>query len=502
MIDRIRKRWFFDSNEKTLLESYAKRHKENGGEKGFILIQAPADHYYLCLFGMIIKQIKSERTVTVAAIYPDVFTIRPQRKIFFVTSLIYYIDSLLIKRKWKKLYLSIGVDFFVKLDNRNIFQKFRCFYTALSSWRALKTKEEVLNYSIDGALCGDLIYDTYLRYEVKPTVDIRDRSLIYYFYMAHCISDSINGLISKILIDEYYSSYSTYIQHGIPVRLMLNKQIQVYTSGNLQQKIKKQSLQDVYHTAPHSSYLEIFDSLTDKAEKTQLGDLLLKEKFSGKIDQASSYMTRSVFNDSEAKDSFSDTYDGVVFLHDFFDSPHIYAGMLFADFYDWALHTLELIDKNNLNIAVKPHPNQIAESKEIINQLKAEFTSIQWIDPGVSNSIILKSNIKFGVSVYGTVLHELAYHGKIAICGGDNPHAAFDFVNYPVDIKEYDNMILSSSELSLPAGYQESVAAFYYMHNIHNKEALDFSFDELKNYNVFNSDSELILKTLLINKGD
>lgn len=497
MLVKIYRRWFFDSNEKALLNKVDQPKTQSYScTKDIIVIQAPADHYYLCLYGMLVANIKKSNTIGISAIYSDIFTIRPAKKIFILSSIIYFFDSLLIKRKWKKLYPAIGVDSFVAIDRANIFQKIKYMFNAFKVWRKFKTKEQILNFSINNIECGDLIYDTYLRYEVRPTVDIADSRLIYYIYKSYCVLNSLTKLTSTKSVKAYYSSYATYIQHGLPVRYFLKEGIEVVTSGNLQQKFKKLSLHDYYHTAPHLTYETVFTNLSNKDLKIQAGLKLLNEKFAGVISQANSYMKKSVFSDTKLS-LFSDTYDGVVFLHDFFDSPHIYSWMLFTDFYDWTTYTLNFIQKNDLNIAIKPHPNQTEESRKVIEDLKMIYKNIQWIEPTISNSVIFKSRIKFGISVYGTVLHELAYHGKNPICAGDNPHAAFNFVHTPSSIKSYEIMILENEKLTLPINYMDEIGSFYFMHNIYDKEDVLFPIGVLKDFNVFNSDSSLIEKTLL-----
>jgi hypothetical protein len=238
--------------------------------------------------------------------------------------------------------------------------------------------------------------------------------------------------------------------------------------------------------------------MNDKEYAINIGLNLLQNKFSGNIDKSSSYMNSSAYNPQLCNTINLENIDGVMFLHDFFDSPHIYDGMLFNDFYEWTIFTLDLIKEYNLKIAIKPHPNQVKESIEVINNLKKQYSNLFWIEPNVSNLSILNSNIKFGISLYGTVLHELAYFGKFAISAGNNPHYAFDFIYKPKDIFEYKNLILNQFETSNIVDQKKDVAIFYYMHNVYKKEDLKYDFMDLENYNVFNTDSSIIPK--LINK--
>ena len=168
MLGKIQRRWFFDSNEKALLNTVTQSGRESrSGTKDIIVIQAPADHYYLCLYGMLVANLKIDSPVSVAAIYPDIFSIRPQKSFFLLSSLIYFFDSILIKRKWKKLYRAIGVESFIEIGKVNVFQKAKYWFFAINAWRKFKTKEQVLEFSINNVECGDLIYDTYLFLYIK-----------------------------------------------------------------------------------------------------------------------------------------------------------------------------------------------------------------------------------------------------------------------------------------------------------------------------------------------
>ena len=166
--------------------------------------------------------------------------------------------------------------------------------------------------------------------------------------------------------------------------------------------------------------------------------------------------------------------------------------MIFNDFYEWINHTIELVERNGMKVGFKGHPNQTAQSIEILEKLKLRHPNIYWIDPNLSNIVILGSSIKFGISVYGTVLHELAYFGKIPICAGDNPHSAFNFIFEAKSILDYDNLVLNFNDLILPPHYKEEVAIFYFMHNEYDKEDYKIDLGIIKDYNVFNSTSALI----------
>ena len=160
--------------------------------------------------------------------------------------------------------------------------------------------------------------------------------------------------------------------------------------------------------------------------------------------------------------------DGVVFIGDF-DSQHIYRSMVFNDLYEWLIYTIDLVVEHNLNVGFKPHPNQLEGSRKIINKLKKNYSNIIWIDPHVSNNVIFKSGIKYGISVYGSVLQELAYNKISPISCGDNPTSSFDFVYEAKTKSEYKKLILNHYNLLQPENVEKQIGAFYYMYHIYDK---------------------------------
>ena len=82
--------------------------------------------------------------------------------------------------------------------------------------------------------------------------------------------------------------------------------------------------------------------------------------------------------------------------------------------------------------------------------MKNRFPGISWIDSKVSNRSIFNSNIKYGVSAYGTVLSELAYFNKVPICCGDNPCSNYDFIFEAKNKLDYDKLIKNGLKIKLP----------------------------------------------------
>jgi hypothetical protein len=141
--------------------------------------------------------------------------------------------------------------------------------------------------------------------------------------------------------------------------------------------------------------------------------------------------------------------------------------MVFEDFYEWTIFTIEFTIKKNLRIGFKPHPNQSIESKKVIKDLKVKYPLITWIDENISNNNIFNSGIKFGVSVYGSVLPELAFHKIIPICCGDNPASSFNFIFEAKSKNEYKKLLLNTNDLSFQKNLKSQLGTYFYMNYLH-----------------------------------
>ena len=88
---------------------------------------------------------------------------------------------------------------------------------------------------------------------------------------------------------------------------------------------------------------------------------ILKLKFSGKLLPQEKYMKRSVFKNKFKK---IPNLLGVIFIHDFYDSPHGHGASIFTDFEDWLINTLNILKKKlEKKIGIRPHPNSHLISK-------------------------------------------------------------------------------------------------------------------------------------------
>lgn len=481
LIGSMRARWGLDETEARFVREatplFAPTPAPQGERAKRILVQMPPDYQCLIKFLGAIEAYGEGHADCVGLWHQNIMSAPRGESFEAPRRLVRRIFNRLDFSKWKRLYRAIGLRRFVTLEV-GPFTAFSHFRQADSIWRGLGSKEDVLSISLNGTPCGDLVYDTYLRYRVQPTVDIRDPYLRTLIAQALNAQSAIRRHLAANRFDRFHTNYSSYIQHGIPAREALRAGVEVYACGNLSQVYKRLTVEDPLHTEPHWHYGAKFAAVTDKDAARATAKEELEKRFAGAIDKATAYMKTSAYA-AGATGSLPEGIEGVVYLHDFFDSPHCYRHMVFPDFDAWARFTLETIVKENLPIAIKPHPNQLPESAVLVETLKAEYPSVTFLDPKLSNMIIFRSGIKCGVSIYGTVLGELAYHGIAALAAGDHPHVDFDIAITATSVEDYRRKLVGFRDLKAPANAQEQMLEFYYTHQILHNDDLDVDFGAL-----------------------
>jgi hypothetical protein len=350
-------------------------------------------------------------------------------------------------------------------------------------------KEELLLWENEGLLLGDIVYDSYLRFMQKPTVDLHDRSLYRIVDYSKSMVLKWKELLLSKPIKKILLPYTAYLHWGIPSRVALSSNVDVITYGSLIYMLSKLNNKHPYHSKDHSLYRNIFNHLDSKDRRLKSAQSTLLNRLGGGIDLGTVYMKNSAFHDKTTAD-FSidkDKPSAVVFLHCFFDSPHIYGYCIFPDFYEWILFILDAAVANSgINYYVKPHPNGLPGNDAIITELVERYNNcknIKFIDKRISNKQILEQRPAAIFTVYGTVAHEFAYNGIPVITAGENPHSQYKFLYNPKIPADLNAFISRVGKFGLPEDYdQNDIVEFFYMHymyysSIFEQDNFDFSKD-------------------------
>ena len=475
MISKIKKQiqylnslFSFSSLDRLLFDQVnSQKTFSNDQSAPIIVIQCVKDHYYYVLWGLLIKQFRKKHPVEVHMICTSGFVVGESRS-FFAYLYGKCTQGYFSDRKWIKLFNSfcnkVGYSHSGIIDALCHFSE---LFSAIKKWKKIQSKEELLAFSFDTIEVGDLLYDSYLRFKPSPTVDINDPYLILVLWRAIRCYRKATNYFKNTKPALFFTSYTTYAQHGIAVRVAANLGIQVFSFGNIQDLYKKITLDDPYHTKDTSQYKAIFDQLDNQKERLHEAESSLKKRLSGGVDLATFYMKQSAYQ--VYNEALPDLREyAVIFLHDFFDSPHVYGELLFPDFWIWIGTTFDILLKYQIPFVVKPHPNQIPEAKLAVEKLMKLYPQVQFISSKFSNVQLVEAGMSFAVTVYGTVAHEMSYLGIPTLACGLNPHHAYSFSKVARTIDEYKTL-LSNSKLLDQDGEKMKMEAlsFYYMHNLY-----------------------------------
>lgn len=337
-------------------------------------------------------------------------------------------------------------------------------------WMNLRAQAGSENYTlqVDGIEVADLVISSYLRFKPAPQFSASDPFVRRLIWQALRDVRQAHAYFGRIKPRWYLTSYTTYLEHGIPARVALQHGVDVWSFGNLSRFGKQLTQSDPYQTVDSSRYREDFEALGPAAPLLEAARLQLEKRLSGGIDAATSYMRRSAYGASGEPVPPGLRGAVVVFLHDFYDSPHVYPDLVFDDFWQWVCFTIETLQEEGVSFFLKPHPNQIELSDEALRHLRRKYPSLNWVPATITNVQLAQAGISCGITVYGTVAHELAYLGVPSIACARHPHHAFGFCRTARTRNEYAGMLKTYAVLPLPKEeMQREALTFYYMHNLY-----------------------------------
>ncbi len=350
----------------------------------------------------------------------------------------------------------------------NLVNNVRDWMRSKKLWHQLRRKTGALSLQISEVEVADLIVDTYLRYRPSPEFDASDPFVRKLIWRALREVRLAKTYFEKSRPQIYITSYTTYLEHGIPARVALQCGVATWSFGSLNCFGKRLAQEDRYHTLDYSGYKIDFDALDARDQRLESARQQLEQRLLGGIDAATSYMRQSAYGQSI--EDLPPGVDGavVIFLHDFYDSPHVYPDLVFDDFWQWICFTITVLQSAGINFFLKQHPNQIALSDEALGHLRQKCPDLNWLPAGISNWQLARAGMVCGVTVYGTVAHELAYLGVPSIGCARHPHHAFDFCRTARTREEYEGMLRTYAMQPVPRDeMQRQALSFYYMHNLY-----------------------------------
>ena len=448
---------------------FRKNYKKTKSATDIILVQTVEDVYFFALFGLVTSSLAANKPIRIEQlIFHSVRVGESEGLVKFIGSRL--VNRMLCK-KWGGLYSAFCDGIAYRCTGLGSpFSDGFDFCRAYTIWRSIKNKDNLTALVVDDIRIGDLVNDTFLRFKPAPTVELKDIFLFIVIWQALRDLRRSTEYFKRVKPKVFLTSYTTYIQHGIAARVALKNGVSVFSFSNPHEFAKKLSLDDCLHSRNSVSYARDVSQLNDLENKLHLADKAMAARISGVIDTATSYMKHSAYADSKEP---VPNVDGavVIFLHDFYDSPHVYANMIFPDFWEWVCFTIEKLRDADINFYIKPHPNQIELSDAVLIALKKRYPFVKVISSKNSNRQLVEAGMACAVTVYGTVAHEMAYMGVPTIASANHPHISFDFCKTAKSRHEYADLLKNANHLDFnPHEMKLQCLIFYVMHNLNLDE--------------------------------
>ena len=377
------------------------------------------------------------------------------------------------------IYRSFGVKIFfrpyVSIENKIKSEKY-----LKKIFSKIKKKEDVLKIKFDDVLVGDLIYDTYLKHYIEPTLDIKNIKFynllknflfLYFFWKNYFKKNKISSVVGV------HTPYS----YGLVLRIAIKKNIPAYAASS--RFIYSLDKKMPYMHGHFKTFSKVFKKFDNKIKIKALNlakkrlDLRFKGVGGSKVDLISS--EKSSFGSKKFQSLILPSRKIKILItpHDFFDAAHIYGNTLFPDFFEWLNYLGKLSENTNYDWYLKNRPNFEGKFKiyqphtnQIINVIVKKFPKLKLLPNDYSHHQIIKEKIDFVLTCYGSVGVEYPYFNIPVINASvNNPHINYNFNLHPKSKSEYKKIIENLNKIKKKKlrFSKKDIYEYYFMRNIY-----------------------------------
>lgn len=424
-----------------------------------LLIESVASNislYQLCIYGHIIC---SAKKIT------PVFLSEESKKPWLKKILARYFDTFEIIAKpalpkWKKVFFLLA---------------------AYLIWIVLTLKRNLIALKWRASPIGDIVYDQYLAVCRRGTVYYSDPRLVKIIYHVICAVETARASLSLINPDAVLLSHRVGLSGATLAAVCEKEGMSIYSFGG-----------GMYGTLMCSKYRKNYEYTASQGELNSLLDLpesdfmrmfeaIKEELFEGNFNADSKLAFANKLYTSRSDFAFDYGLDGTkknvfIMLHAFTDYPHShFNGMLFKDFMDWFLRTLEFASQeNSVNWIIKQHPSAHFYPVEDLDleSLKMKYSSNTLVFMPQGANFDSRSICKIGdaiVTCIGSAGFEFsALCGLPSVTAGDNPYAGAGFAVYPKSLREYYDVLGNIKTMNRLTGNElrRARATFMFIHRL------------------------------------
>ena len=344
------------------------------------------------------------------------------------------------------------------------------------------SKKQFLKFKYKNTKIGDLIYDDYLRFHKKPTIDFEDQKF----------KDTVkNGIRIAVFWDDYFKknnvdyicySHAVYLI-GIPARISLNfKTSNLNVCGNFTHRISKKYLYQgdefkflkktllkyckLKKIRPKNLFKETENEIRQKMEGkiTKLDDLpfYFKKIYNHKFSKEFELKTKIIINKNK--------FNVLIATHDFFEGPNSEGEFIFADYYEWLKYLFDYASKDNTyNWYIKPHPDFDSIQLKILKNLIPNKKNIILLPIKTPNNFLIKNGINFVLTNHGTISPEFAFNNiPTLLCSNSNFFNNLNFAIKSNSLKEYQHKLDRLDKINIKINKPDVLMYFYYQRHFFN----------------------------------
>lgn len=353
----------------------------------------------------------------------------------------------------QKLADSFGFDECVLIDiNLPDVSGFQDIFTGVPE-TSKELRTWLLSLKFNDITVGDAIYDNLLRDKRIGTIEALDDDLKRYCLLAYQLYNTYRELFDqhKDRVIATIQDHMVYINGGILARLALSNGITVYSNHGRSTPLILKKITTLAETTDFElkfspeSFKFVFDKLSTNELETGfniVSDYYLKGENHHhtllKSDKYRLYSRGDLLGHLQ-----KDPCKPVVFImsHLMCDAPHQQGRMLFDDYYQWLLQTLDIVkDISEVNWIVRQHPFDTRFTDSFTTQdALAQFQQYSHISacPEDLHPGSLIDSADALITVRGTVGLEAAVFGKPCVIAGSSPYSGHGIAIEPQTIEEY-----------------------------------------------------------------
>jgi|MDSV01.1.fsa_nt_gb hypothetical protein len=337
----------------------------------------------------------------------------------------------------------------------------------------IRKKEDVENYKIEGILVGDLIYDSFLKKKLYPTIEIESEefknfffeSIMLFFFWKHYFK---NNKVSAVIL--FHSVYLS----ALPSRISISKKIPTYIV-NIE---KLYCLDDKrkFIGLEYLDYKKRFNmfSKSNKNNKLIEAESSLLRRFNGKLSSDLIYTLKSAFGKKTNKRVLkrSNRLKILIAPHSFCDSPHFFGNAFFPDNFEWLKNLGKISNKTNYDWYIKCHPDFTSyfdNTPEIVKDFVKKYPKIKMLEASTSHNQLINEGIDYVLTVYGTISGEYPYFGINAInASSKHTQAKYTFTITPKNRKYYIKLIKNLKRRKKLNKRREILEHYYMKYKFYN----------------------------------